>query len=217
MTNLSNFGGIMAPVYPVSLKLEGQPCLVIGGGRVAERKVRSLLAAGARVRVISPDLTPWLADQARHEVIEHYRRTYREGDVEGQFLVISATNDPEVNAEVARECRSRRVLLNAVDDPSNCSFFVPASVRRGDFTISVSTAGKSPMLARRVREELEHLYGPVYGAFLEYLAARRAEIKTGESDQGARRRRLEACLTEEVLAALRQGDLERAKELIDRC
>ncbi|MDI6709734.1 MAG: bifunctional precorrin-2 dehydrogenase/sirohydrochlorin ferrochelatase [Thermoanaerobacterales bacterium] len=207
----------MAPIYPVSLKLEGEPCLVIGGGRVAERKVRSLLAAGARVRVISPDLTPWLAGEALRGTIEHYPRPYRDGDVEGHFLVISAANDPEVNAGVARECGSRRVLLNAVDDPPHCSFFVPASIRRGDFTISVSTAGKSPLLARRVREELERLYGPVYGAFLEYLAARRAEIKAGEPDQGARQRRLEACLTQEVMAALRQGDLERAKELIDGC
>jgi len=207
----------MAPVYPVSLKLEGEPCLVIGGGRVAERKVRSLLEAGARVRVISPDLTQWLADQARRGAVEHFPRPYRDGDAEGHFLVISATNSPEVNAQVARECKSRRILLNAVDDPAHCSFFVPASVRRGDLTISVSTNGKSPLLARRIREELERSYGPVYGMFLEYLAARRAEILEGEPDQAARQRRLEACLTEDVMTALRQGDLKRAKELIDPC
>lgn len=204
-------------VYPVVLKLSGEPCLVIGGGRVAERKVGSLLDAGACVRVISPDLTAWLAAEARRGALEHLPRCYREGDVDGYFLVISATNDPEVNAVVARECRARRVLLNAVDDPEHCNFFVPAIVRRGDLVISVSTGGKSPLMARSLREELEHAYGPVYEEFLEFMAAWRLRVMAEEPDQPSRQRRMESRLTPEVMAAIKRGDLQKAKELIGEC
>ncbi|MFZ5898638.1 MAG: precorrin-2 dehydrogenase/sirohydrochlorin ferrochelatase family protein [Bacillota bacterium] len=205
----------MAVLYPVMIRLEGQPCLVVGGGQVAERKVRSLLAAGAKVSIISPELTPWLQEVVRKGLADYIPRRYREGDVRGHFLVISATNDPATNGQVARECARERVLVNAVDDPANCNFYVPATVRRGDLILAVSTAGKSPLLARKIREELESLYGNVYADFLDYLGAKRAEIIRESPDNETKAGLLESCLSDEVMSALRRGDLDRAKEWVD--
>ncbi|MGC7845993.1 precorrin-2 dehydrogenase/sirohydrochlorin ferrochelatase family protein [Desulforudis sp. 1088] len=205
----------MAVLYPVMIRLEGQLCLVVGGGRVAERKVRSLLAAGARVNIVSPELTPSLQDIVDQGLAGYLPRRYRDGDVRGHFLVISATNDPGTNGKVARECARERVLINAVDDPANCNFYVPATVRRGDLVLAVSTAGKSPLLARKIREELESLYGDVYAQFLDYLGAKRAEIIRESPDDETKAGLLESCLSDEVMSALRRGDLGRAKELVD--
>ncbi|MEW6541753.1 MAG: bifunctional precorrin-2 dehydrogenase/sirohydrochlorin ferrochelatase [Bacillota bacterium] len=204
----------MSALYPVLVKLEGEPCLVIGGGRVAERKVRSLLEAHARVRVISPGLTAGLQALADAGEIEHRRGEYRPGDVEGAFLVISATNDPAANRLVAADCRARRILLNAVDDPENCSFFVPASVRRGDLTIAVSTGGQSPLLARKLREKLALEYGPLYGDYLALIGRIRHNIIRSVSDPVKKEQLLEALCAPEILDTLAKGDYDRVKELV---
>lgn len=204
----------MSALYPVLVKLEGELCLVIGGGRVAERKVKSLLEAGARVRVISPRLTADLQALADAGVIEYRRGRYRPGDVEGAFLVISATNDPAANRMVAADCRERRLLLNAVDDPENCTFFVPACVRRGDLTIAVSTGGQSPLLARKLREKLEREYGPLYGDYLALIGRIRHNIIRSVSDPVRKEQLLEALCAPEILDALENGDYDRVKELV---
>lgn len=206
----------MAGIYPVALKLEGRLCIVIGGGMVAFRKVESILEAGARIRLISPEVTPELqrlADEGRIEVIV---RPYRAGDVEGAFLVISATNNPAVNREVAAECAARGILINAVDDPENCTFYVPASVRRGDLVISVSTGGKSPMLARKIREQLEEQYGPLYGAYLELIGEIRHNIVRSVQNSAEKDALLKALSAPEILEALRSGDGLKLEELVNR-
>jgi siroheme synthase-like protein len=162
--------------YPVFLEMKDRPCVVVGGGGVAERKVEGLLAAGARVTVVSPELTAALAALKEEGRLQHVARPYREGDLEGCEVAVVATDDGSVNADVAREGRERGVWVNAVDDPPNCDFILPSVIRRGDIVIAVSTGGASPALARRLREELEAFLSEDYGPLAELLQEVRQEL-----------------------------------------
>ncbi len=166
--------------FPVFLELAGRRCLVVGGGLVAERRVEGLLAAGAAVTVISPALTPRLAALASEGRISHEPRGYRTGDLDGVDLAFAATDRGEVNAALAAEGHARGVWVNASDDPANCTFILPALVRRGDLTVAVSTGGTSPALARAIREELERYLTAEYATLAEIAAeARRAMRAAG--------------------------------------
>lgn len=168
--------------YPVFLDLAGRRCAVIGGGEVARRKVEGLLACGAAVRVIAPEVCPALEALAGRGAVDWVRRAYAPGDLVGACLAVAATGDPEVNRRVRREAGERGVLLNAVDDPAPGDVLLPAVVRRGDLTVAVSTGGKSPALARRLRERLEGEFGPEYGAWLDLLGRVRAGLRARVAD-----------------------------------
>jgi precorrin-2 dehydrogenase/sirohydrochlorin ferrochelatase len=159
--------------YSISLDLEGEPCLVVGGGNIAFRKVESLLASGASVKVVSPEIA---AEIETLEGIEIVRRKFRVDDLDGMFLVISATDNREVNEQVATAARERAMLVNVVDVPDLCNFYVNAQVQRGDLSISVSTGGASPAMARRIREELEDRYGEEFADFLQLMREYRPVI-----------------------------------------
>jgi siroheme synthase-like protein len=148
-------GEVMAPPFPVLLDLRGRACVVIGGGMVAERRVASLLTAGAAVTVVSPRVTAALAADAAAGRLRHVARAFAPADLDGALLAFTATDDGRINAEVAREGRARGVWVNAADDPAHCDFLLPAVVRRGPLVVAVGTGGRSPALARAVREELE--------------------------------------------------------------
>src|SRR5512141_3240996 len=150
-----NYKKVMSAYYPIYLQLQDQPCVVIGGGRIAEGKVEGLLAAGARVTVISPDLTPRLQDLADQNEIRHIARAYQPGDLADAFVVISAIDQAEINHQVWSEASANRQLVNVVDDPPRCNFIAPAIVRKGDLTIAISTGGKAPALAVRFKEHLQ--------------------------------------------------------------
>ena len=145
----------MSFAYPVMLDLAGRPCLVVGGGPVAERKMDGLLAADARVTVVSPSLTPALLALAAEARLHWRPREYASGDAAGFALVMVATSDASVSEAIAAECRARGVWINCADDPGRCDFILPAVFRRGALTVAVSTGGVSPTMARLVREELE--------------------------------------------------------------
>ena len=162
--------------FPVCLKIAGRQCLVIGGGRVGERKVKGLLAHGALVRVISPELSEPLSALLRAGTIDWLARLYQEGDLAGAFLVIAATDDPAVQERVHAEAEARNILLNVADVPKWCNFILPATARRGDLAISVSTAGKSPALASTLRQALEVQFGPEYGVLVDILGALRDTV-----------------------------------------
>jgi siroheme synthase-like protein len=164
--------------YPVFLEMKDRPCVVVGGGTVAEHKVEGLLAAGARVTVISPELTPALAALKDKGRLHHIARPYRQGDLEGYEVAVVATDDGAVNAKVTGEGRRRRVWVNAVDDPPNCDFILPSVIRRGDIVIATSTGGASPALARRLREELEAFLSEDYGPLAELLQEVRQELRS---------------------------------------
>lgn len=160
--------------YPVFLDIAGKRCVVIGGGQVAWRKVQTLLEYGAKVEVVSPELCPELAAVTEINVCH---RQYQPGDLKGAFLAIVATDNHEINHQVAREARAQGVMVNVVDDAEYCDFILPSLVRRGDMTIAVSTAGRSPALARKLRTRLEKEFGEEYAALLRLIDEVRLELK----------------------------------------
>jgi precorrin-2 dehydrogenase len=162
--------------YPIFLDLRGKACVVIGGGYVAERKVLSLLDAGAKVKVISPEVTSTIELLAKEQRITIQFKDYAEGDLEGAFLAYSATDDREINQNVSEESQKVKTLLNVVDDPIRCDFIVPSIINRGDLVIATSTSGKSPAMARKIREELEVMFGDDYAIFLNLMGAIRAVL-----------------------------------------
>lgn len=202
----------MSRRYAISLDLFQKDCLVVGGGQVAERKVRSLLECGARVKVISPEITPGLGKLAAEGLILCREGFYQDSDLTGVFLVIGATDREEVNRRVADDCAARNLVVNIVDDPGKGNFFVPAVVRRGALTIAVSTEGKSPMLARKIREELERAYGPQFSEFLELLGQLRERVINNETSEQKKRNLLGELISEEILDLLKEGRLELVKE-----
>lgn len=168
--------------YPVFLDIQKRPCLVVGGGPVAERKVLSLLSAGARVTVISPRATKGIIELAKKGLITLQKREFAPGLLKGFFLVIAATGSREVNEALWREAEEEGVIINVVDDPAHCSFIMPSVVDRGSLLIAISTSGKSPYLSRTLREELEAVIGTEYETFVEILgAARKKLLKTSLS------------------------------------
>jgi precorrin-2 dehydrogenase/sirohydrochlorin ferrochelatase len=200
--------------YPICLNLQGKMCLIAGGGPVAQRKAADLIAAGAAVTVISPELTSQLRDWADAGNLKWYSRQYQQGDVQGFFLVFCATDSAEVNRGIAQEAQIIGVLANVADDPELCSFTVPATMRQGDLTIAVSTNGKSPAVAREVRKELALRYGPEYGEYLALVAALRKEWKKNDpccANRQARWRGFQGFDTE-VLRLLRAGCRKEAEE-----
>ncbi len=180
---------------------------------MAQRKVESLMEAGAdRVAVISPRLTHRLRALLQAKRIEHRPRGYQQGDLEGAFVVIAATGDPDVNGEVWQEAQERRLLINVVDDPQRCNFFVPSVVRRGDLTISICTGGQDPALSARLRQELEPRFGREYAAFLEIAGALRERVGRELSGR-ARSRFWNALADSEMLASLKEGKRQEAEQL----
>ena len=156
--------------FPVNLQLARRPCVVVGGGSVARRKVESLLACEAEVTVISPRLEPGLAALRQNGALRWLEREYREGDLVGAFLVIAATDDEAVQARVHAEAERHNLLLNVADVPKWCNLILPAVVRRGRLNVAVSTGGASPALAGRLRRQLEEQFGDEYRLLLELLA-----------------------------------------------
>ena len=169
--------------YPVLLDLRGKLCVVVGGGRVAERKIRSLLQAGALVKVISPRLTFSLSRFKMKGEIIHRQRPFRSTDLHGAFLAIAATDDRRANERVFGRALDQKIPVNAVDDPAHSSFIVPSLLQRGDLLIAISTSGKSPALAKALRKKFQKEIGPGYIFFLKVLGALRKKIFSMELGQ----------------------------------
>ena len=168
-------------LFPMFVKLEGKLVVVIGGGQIAEGKIEGLLSSGARIRLIAPQIQPQIAEWVRFGKIDWLPKEFAAGDLEGATLVIAATSAPGVNKAVFEEAESRGILCNAVDDIANCHFYYGAMVQRGDLQIAISTNGKSPALAQRVRKELEEVYPPEYAVWLEWLGAARELLRANNS------------------------------------
>ncbi len=200
--------------YPLFLDVRDRPCLVVGGGEVAERKAIALFDAGSDLAVVSPELAPALRELADKGKIDYRPKRFDAGDVEGMFLAVAATNDAAVNKAVARACRKEGVLVNVVTSPGEGSFIVPSVVERGDLLIAVSTCGDSPALTRRIREDLERSYGPEYGLFLEKMAHLRARLPGEVPDEKTRRAVFQALVDSDVLYLLRAGEAHEADRRI---
>ncbi|MDI6827283.1 MAG: bifunctional precorrin-2 dehydrogenase/sirohydrochlorin ferrochelatase [Armatimonadota bacterium] len=203
--------------YPINLDLKNKKCIVIGGGMVAERKAISLLEFGARVLLIAPELTPALRQLAEKKVVEHIPAEYQPGMLEGAFLVIAATDSNFVNKSVSEEAKRLGVLVNVVDAPELCTFFVPAFVKRGDLIISVSTSGKSPALAKHIREKLEAEFGLEFGMLAELLGSLREDVRAKYPNHHDRVAAYERILNSNVLALLAEGRSKEALEVARKC
>lgn len=174
--------------YPVFLDLRERKCLVVGGGEVAQRKVRGLVEAGARVTVVSPKLTPSLRRLVEKRKVRHVRRRYRGGDLDGYFLIYGATDHSAAHSAMAGEARSGGFLLNIVDRPELSDFIAPAVVRRGDLVLAISTGGASPALAKKLRQELEQTYGPEYARTLRFLQSLRRKLMASSLSSAERQK-----------------------------
>lgn len=193
----------MDPValFPIFLKLAGRRCLVAGAGSIAEAKIASLLASGAKVTVVAPRAIAAVESLAAAHKIEWLPREFRPADLADVFLVVAATSNAAVNREIFQEASRRGILCNSVDDPPHCDFYFPAVVRRGDLQVAISTAGKSPALAQRLRREFDHALHPALGNDLDEIGARRGEILQSLPASNARKRLLHDLASAARLAA----------------
>ena len=205
----------MTAFYPVFLDLRGRRAVVIGGGAVAEQKVHGLIAAGAHVTLVSPETTPPLTDLARRGAIEIRRRPYRPGDLAGAWLAIAASDDRAVNEAAWAEAERVGVPLNAVDDLEHCSFIAPAIHREGDITVAVSTGGKSPALAVRLRQRIARLVGRAEARLCALLGELRPELAGRVPDARARTALWYEIVDSDVIEFVRRGDIEGARGRIE--
>lgn len=195
--------------YPIILDLTAKRCLVVGGGEVAYRKIHRLSEADADVSVIAPEIDPRIHDIHGITLSE---RPFMDGDTAGFALVFAASDDWEVNAAVAREADDNGILVNAVDDPERCTFIAPAVIQRGDVMIAISTSGKSPALAHKLREEIEQAYGPEYGELADLLGSLRPVVKSRYSTQPEREAVFSRLMDGGILELIREGKREEARE-----
>ncbi len=186
---------------------------MVGGGVVAEHKVRSLVEAGGKVVVVAEAVSPGLEKLAREEAVSVVRRDYVAGDLEGAFVAIAATDDPAVNAAVYEEGERGRVLVNSVDDVEHCHFAVPSVVRRGELTVTIATGGKAPALAKKLRRALEDEFGPEYAEVVELVGQVRREAQSvrGQVDFDTWAARWEEALDDEVVDLVRAGRTDKAR------
>jgi precorrin-2 dehydrogenase/sirohydrochlorin ferrochelatase len=208
---------VSAP-YPVLLDLRRVRVLVVGGGAVATRKVEGLVEAGGRPDVVAPELTPELRDIAEREGLSCRLRPYAPGDAAGYALVFAATNRPEVNARVAREAAEAGALASVADAGAGSDFHVPATIRRGEVVVALSTGGASPLLSRRLRERLEVVVTPGVGRAAARLETVREEVRARWPEDEARRRAFWFDLiTPDLLDSAVEGRDEEVEARISRC
>jgi precorrin-2 dehydrogenase/sirohydrochlorin ferrochelatase len=201
----------MTNYYPAFINLCGKNCVVVGGGKVAERKIAGLLGAGANVTVISPVITDAIEKHKKNGKIKHIKRDYKKGDLKSAFLVIAATSDEGINSRVSGDAP---FLVNVVDRPGLANFIVPSVVSRGPMTIAISTSGASPAMAKAVRKELELLYNKDFGQFLAFLKQLRKKAMRDIPDNKKRERVLKEVASKEILNILRKNGFKAAKNKV---
>ncbi|BAU22891.1 siroheme synthase [Caldimicrobium thiodismutans] len=206
----------MTEYYPIFLNLKNRLCVVIGGGKVAERKVLSLVKAGAKVKIISPEVTEALKKIIRDYNLQWEGRPYQEGDLKEAFLVISATNSPEVQKKVFQEAEARKIPCNVVDKPELCSFIVPSKVQRGDLLIAISTGGASPAVARRIREKLESFFGEEYTIYLILMRKIREKILESRLSPEEKERKLQTFALAPIPEYIKNGDFTFLITLLEK-
>ncbi len=194
------------------MDLVGRPCLIVGGGTIAEGRARVLTTYGARVTLIAPDITAGIAEMlAEQRFVAHHDRDFRADDLDGMFLAVAATNLRAVNAQVVDAARTRGVLCNVVDDPESCDVQIPAIVRRGDLTVAISTGGASPVVTAQIRRELEAALRPEWADVLDLLGGLRERTKQRYPESSARAKAIRALLDDaQLMELVRVRDLDAA-------
>ncbi|MBI5638681.1 MAG: bifunctional precorrin-2 dehydrogenase/sirohydrochlorin ferrochelatase [Nitrospinae bacterium] len=203
----------MPRFYPMMLDLLGKRCVVVGGGEVAARKAESLAECGAKVTVIAPAIDPSLKPLIDGGAVTHFPRSYGAGDLQGAALAIASTDNEAVNRSVYADANALGIPVNVVDVPELCTFIVPAVVEQGDLTIAISTSGKSPAMAKRIRKEMEGHFGPEYGVMLRLLGEVRQLAQAREKDIDRRMKLMTAIVNSDLLERLRGGARPAAEEV----
>jgi precorrin-2 dehydrogenase/sirohydrochlorin ferrochelatase len=202
--------------YPAFLDLHGKKVLIVGGGSVAQRKIETLVEYGALIHVAARDLTPALKGLETEGRIRFLGSEFHEEQMDGAFLVIAATDDPGMNERVSLAARQRNIPVNAVDQPSDCTFIVPSVLRRGDLVIAVSTSGKSPALARRLREQLEGMFGEEYASYLQLMGRIRENVLSCGCSSERKGEIFRELIESDLLDAIRLGDRLRIASTLKR-
>jgi len=200
--------------YPVNLDIKGRKCLVIGGGEVGTRKVKSLLECMASVTVVSPAASEKLLKLSGLDMITLIKRSYVESDLEGMFLVICATDDEKLNRQVSRDAEKLNMLCNIADRPEACNFILPSVVKRGDLVISISTSGKSPAYAKKLRKDLEKQYGEEYGILIRMMGAIRSRLLREQHEPEAHKHIFEELIEKDLLNMIRDNDTGRINSVL---
>ena len=200
--------------YPLNLDINNRNCLVIGGGKVGTRKVNGLLKCGAMVSVICPDATEKIIELAAQKKILWHNREYHSADMQDRFLVIGATNNEWLNRKIHADANAQKVLCNIADRPEICNFILPAVVQRGDLVITVSTSGRSPALAKRLRKELQQTYGKEYEPFLMLMGAIRKKLLKEAHAPETHKPLFEAIVNGDLAAAIKNNDIKTVDKLL---
>jgi precorrin-2 dehydrogenase/sirohydrochlorin ferrochelatase len=199
--------------YPVSFKIRGIKCVVVGGGEVALRKVKALLECGAHLTVVSPQVRSEVLRLAERKAIRLVHRRYRKADLKNAAIVITATDDRKINRKVAEDAKKVRALVNVVDDPEPSDFIIPSVVRRGDLTITISTGGMSPALARKIRTRLEESFGEEYASVVSLVEEVRSTLRR-EGMKITTERWQDALDLDLLTLLVRTGEKEKAKAVL---
>ena len=200
--------------YPIHLDIKNRNCLIVGGGAVGTRKVNTLLECGAHVTVVGPDPTPHLAQLASEGSITLKKRAYRSDDLTGMFLVIGATNDETLNRQVSEDAERAQILCNIADRPEVCNFILPSIVRQGDLVITISTSGKSPALAKRLRQKLETQFGREYADFLVLMGAIRQKLLSQDHEPEAHKALFNQLIDSDLIEFMQAGKTEEINSLL---
>lgn len=200
--------------YPVFLNLTDKEVLVVGGGLVAQRKVETLLQYGASISIVSRHLTPRLKELVETHRITFVGSEFTEDHLAVVFLVIAATDDPMLNHRVSLDAQERGLLINAVDQPEDCNFIVPSILRRGDLQVAISTSGKSPALARKLRQEMELQFGKEYEKLLLLMGSVREQVISRGLPQDENKRIFKKIVESDMLEAITRKDRERVKNIL---
>jgi precorrin-2 dehydrogenase/sirohydrochlorin ferrochelatase len=196
--------------YPVHLDIQNRNCLVVGGGGVGTRKVVTLLNCGANVTVVSPEISEQLRELAESPSLTLKQRPYQSEDLEGMFLVIGATDDEMLNGQISRDAEQRCTLCNIADRPEKCNFILPSIVQRDDLVITISTSGRSPALAKKLRKSLEARFGEEYGVFLRLMGGIRKKLLSQSHEPEAHKPIFERLINSDLTVLIREG---RTKEI----
>jgi precorrin-2 dehydrogenase len=201
-------------LFPMFIKLNDRSCLVVGAGSIGEQKIGGLLETGARIRVVAIDATTAVREWAREGKVQLELRPYRSSDLEGVFLTVVATSSRTLNERIYGEAQAKRVLCNVVDVPDLCDFYYPSVVRRGDLQIAVSTAGQSPSLAQKIRQQLEKQFGPGYAYWVAELGETRKLILASDLDREQKLELLHSLASREAAEAAIADHREKAAHTV---
>lgn len=200
--------------YPILLNIKHKNCLVVGGGGVGERKAITLMTCGANVSVVSIDFTDRLIELEKNNRLTLIKRPYQQSDLTGVFLVIGATNNESINTQIYHDAQQLNILCNIADKPEWCNFILPSIVRRDDLIIAVSTSGKSPALAKKIRKELEKQYGNEYALFLKFMGAIRKKLLSREHAPEAHKPIFEKLINSRLIELIQSGNIDEINSIL---